>query len=155
MAGRRLVGKQPDPAPIAAAAADDALPLVAVDAAGAETMPAGAAIMPAKRPRPKCKGALTAGYTFAAYTVAGAKYASMEAALEALGTRKRCTGHAARIAKRAPGGWTILSFCLFTKIQQFILQNQPFENRAIYAPGGWKFLSFLSFDKIPAQRNLF
>ena len=54
-------------------------------------------------PRPKSCCAWTNGYTFGVYTVLGAQYESMEAALEACGTRKRCTGHAARIGKRVDG----------------------------------------------------
>ena len=67
--------------------------------------PCGAAeaLVPVRPPRPKSCCAWTNGYTFGVYTVQAAQYESMQAALEAHGTRKRCTGHAARIGKRVDG----------------------------------------------------
>ena len=74
----------------------DALVAVVADAAGD-------ALVPVRPQRPKACCAWTNGYTFGVYTVLGAQYESMEAALEAHSTRKRCTGHAARIGKRVDG----------------------------------------------------
>ena len=105
-ARRRLLRKQSDSAApplvgsalvaVPADAAGDALVAVAAEAAGD-------ALVPVRPQRPKACCAWTNGYTLGVYTVLGAQYESMEAALEACGTRKRCTGHAARIGKRVGG----------------------------------------------------
>ena len=89
---RRLLRKQSD-------VAADALVAVGLE----EPCGAAEALVPVRPPRPKSCCAWTNGYTFAVYTVQAAQYESMQAALEAHGTRKRCTGHAARIGKRVDG----------------------------------------------------